>query len=197
MYPEILSAAEEKAPSTIGPAASSAKAWRGATTGRSATASCCRSASRRTGTQDFTFTIRGIYKAGGSAVDNQSMLFHWKYADERSLEKGQVGWYVVKIGDPGHAPQISAAIDQQFANTPYETKTDTEKAFQSSFASMFGNLNLLLGSIAPRRRRHDAVRGCQHDGDVGARAHDGDCRSCGRSAFRRATIFLLVAGEGC
>ena len=100
------------------------------------------------GTQDFDFTIRGIYKAGGSAVDNQSMMFNWKYADERSIEKGQVGWYVVKIDDPDHAPQISTAIDQQFANTPYETKTDTEKQFQSSFASMFGNLNLLLGSIA-------------------------------------------------
>jgi putative ABC transport system permease protein len=100
------------------------------------------------GTQDFDFTIRGIYQADGTAVDNQSMYFNWKYADERSLQKGQVGWYVVKIDAPDHAPQISAAIDQQFANTPYETKTDTEKQFQSSFASMFGNLNLLLGSIA-------------------------------------------------
>jgi putative ABC transport system permease protein len=100
------------------------------------------------GRQDFDFTIRGIYKAGGNAVDNQSMMFNWKYADERSIEKGQVGWYVVKIDAPDHAPQISSAIDQQFANTPYETKTDTEKQFQSSFASMFGNLNLLLGSIA-------------------------------------------------
>jgi putative ABC transport system permease protein len=100
------------------------------------------------GTQDFDFTIRGIYRAGGSAVDSQTMMFQWKYADERSLEKGQVGWYVVKVDAPDNAPRVSAAIDQQFANTPYETKTDTEKQFQSSFASMFGNLNMLLGSIA-------------------------------------------------
>jgi putative ABC transport system permease protein len=100
------------------------------------------------GTQDYTFTIRGIYQRGGSAIDNQSMLFHWKYADERSIEKGQVGWYVVQIDSPDHSPQIASAIDQKFANTPYETKTDTEKQFQSSFATMFGNLNLLLGSIA-------------------------------------------------
>jgi len=100
------------------------------------------------GTQDFDFTIRGIYQAGGTAVDNQSMFFNWKYADERSIEKGQAGWYVVKIDSPDHAPQISSAIDQQFANTLYDTTADTEKQFQSSFASMFGNLNLLLGSIA-------------------------------------------------
>ena len=100
------------------------------------------------GTEDYTFTIRGIYHAGGTAVDNQSMMFQWKYLDERSLEKGQVGWYIVQIDNPDNAARISAAIDQQFANSLYETKTDTEQQFASSFASMFGNLNLLLGSIA-------------------------------------------------
>jgi putative ABC transport system permease protein len=100
------------------------------------------------GDQDYPFNIRGIYHAAGTAVDNQSMMFHWKYADERSLQKGMAGWYVIKIDDPGNAAQVASAIDQQFANTPYETKTDTEQQFQASFASMFGNLNLLLGSIA-------------------------------------------------
>jgi len=99
------------------------------------------------GSQDFTFTIRGIYRAGAAAVDNQSMFFHWKYADERSIEAGQIGWFVVEIANPDAAAQVSAAIDQKFSNTPYETKTDTEQQFASSFVSMFGNLNVLLGSI--------------------------------------------------
>ena len=100
------------------------------------------------GTQDFDFTIRGIYRAGSGAVDNQSMMFHWKYADERSIGKGQVGWFVIQVAHPDRAAQIAGAIDAKFANSPYETKTDTEKAFAASFISMFGNLNLLLGSIA-------------------------------------------------
>src|SRR5262249_8297208 len=100
------------------------------------------------GTQDYDFTVRGIYKSGGAAVDNQSMMFHWKYVDERSLVKGQVGWYVMQVSHPDEATRVAMAIDQKFANSPYETKTDTERAFQSSFVSMFGNLNLLLGSIA-------------------------------------------------
>jgi putative ABC transport system permease protein len=100
------------------------------------------------GSEDFTFTIRGVYRAGSNAVDNQSMFFHWKYADERSIVKGQVGWYVAEINDPDQAAAVATAIDRQFANTPNETKTDTERQFQSSFASMFGNLSLLLGSIA-------------------------------------------------
>jgi len=100
------------------------------------------------GKQDYTFTIRGIYHPGSNAVDNQSMLFHWKYADERSLLKGQVGWYVVQVANPDQAALVASAIDKKFENTPYETKTDTEKAFAAGFASMFGNLDLLLGSIA-------------------------------------------------
>jgi putative ABC transport system permease protein len=100
------------------------------------------------GRQDFTFTIRGIYRAASNAVDNQTMLFHWKYLDERQIVKSQVGWFVVKVADPDQAAAVAAAIDRTFENTLYETKTDTEKAFASQFASMFGNLDLLLGSIA-------------------------------------------------
>jgi putative ABC transport system permease protein len=100
------------------------------------------------GTRDFDFNVRGIYRSGGAAVDNQSMMFHWKYADERSISKGQVGWFIAQIANPDDATRISMAIDQKFANSPNETKTETEKQFQSTFVSMFGNLNLLLGSIA-------------------------------------------------
>ena len=100
------------------------------------------------GSRDYDFTIRGIYRAGSSAVDNQSMMFHWKYADERSLAKGEIGWFVSQVSDPDRAVQVANAIDTKFANSPYETKTDTEQAFSAQFASMLGNLNVLLGSVA-------------------------------------------------
>src|SRR5262249_27266568 len=100
------------------------------------------------GTQDYPFTIRGIYRSTSSAVDNQSMYFHWKYVDERSLQKGQVGWVVARAADPDRATQLSDEIDQKFANSPYETKTSTEKAFTAQFANMLGNLNVLLGVVA-------------------------------------------------
>src|SRR5215470_822431 len=77
------------------------------------------------GSQDYPFTVRGIYRAGSSAVDNQSMMFHWKYADERSTQKGLIGWMVAQVSNPDQAPQVAQAIDQKFANSPYETKTET------------------------------------------------------------------------
>jgi putative ABC transport system permease protein len=100
------------------------------------------------GRQDFDFTVRAIYRVGGSAVDGGSMFFQWKYADERSSPRGEAGWYITQIANPDQAPQIEKAIDARFANSSFETKTDTERAFQSSFVSMFGNVSLLISSIA-------------------------------------------------
>jgi putative ABC transport system permease protein len=147
------------------------------------------------GTRDFDFTVRGIYRSGGAAVDNQSMMFHWKYADERSLQKGQVGWYISQISNPDKAAEIAGAIDRKFANSPYETKTDTERAFQSSFVSMFGNLNLLLGSIALAVVITTLfVAGNTMAMSVRERTTEiGVMRTLG---FPARTIFLLIAGEG-
>ncbi|HYF51705.1 MAG TPA: FtsX-like permease family protein, partial [Planctomycetota bacterium] len=43
--------------------------------------------------------------------------------------------------------EISADIDGKFENSPNETRTMTEKAFNMQFVSMMGNLQLLLRSI--------------------------------------------------
>jgi putative ABC transport system permease protein len=147
------------------------------------------------GRQDFDFNVRGIYHSAGGSVDNQSMWFHWKYADERSVVKGLVGWYVMKIANPDHAAEVSAAIDHTFANSPYETKTETEKAFQSSFVSMFGNINLLLGSISLAVVITTLfVAGNTMAMSVRERTTEiGVMRTLG---FPSATIFMLIAGEG-
>ena len=147
------------------------------------------------GQQDFDFTVRAIYRSGGAAVDNQSMMFHWKYADERSLPKGQVGWFVTQIANPDQAAQVSAAIDQKFANSPYETKTDTEQAFQSSFVSMFGNLNLLLGSIA-LAVVITTLFVAGNTMAMSVRERTTEIAVMRTLGFPSATIFLLVAGEG-
>jgi putative ABC transport system permease protein len=147
------------------------------------------------GSRDFDFTIRGVYRAGGAAVDNQSMMFHWKYADERSTPKGQIGWLVTKIDNPDRATQIAGVIDSKFENSPYETKTQTEQAFSASFASMLGNLNLLLGSVALAVVLTTLfVAGNTMAMSVRERTTEiAVMRTLG---FPAATIFVLVVGEG-
>ena len=73
------------------------------------------------GTRDFDFTVAAVYRSGGAAVDNQSMFFHWKYADERSIQPGQIGWFISKISNPDRATEIAFANKQvaelRIANT--------------------------------------------------------------------------------
>ena len=123
------------------------------------------------------------------------MLFHWKYVDERSDVKGQVGWYVAEVANPDQAAQVAIAIDQKFANSPYETKTDTEQQFSASFASMLGNLNLLLGSVALAVVLSTLfVAGNTMAMSVRERTTEiAVMRTLG---FPASTVFLLVVGEG-
>src|SRR5205807_2866463 len=87
------------------------------------------------------------------------------------------------------------AIDQKFANSPYETKTDTEKAFQSTFVSMFGNLNLLLGSIA-LAVVITTLFVAGNTMAMSVRERTTEIAVMRTLGFPSATIFVLVAGEG-
>jgi putative ABC transport system permease protein len=147
------------------------------------------------GTQDYPFTIRGIYRAGSSAVDNQSMLFQWKYLDERSLQKGEIGWIVAQVADPDRAATVSLEIDKKFENSPYETKTDTEKAFSASFGKMLGNLNLLLGSVA-LAVVITTLFVAGNTMAMSVRERTTEIAVMRTLGFPAGTIFALVVGEG-
>jgi len=88
----------------------------------------------------WEFVVRGIYEPRDQTTDPATMMFHYKYLDERVRQEmperaGEIGWYVVRIADPGDSARISQEIDNMFANSRAETKTETERAFQQSFLS--------------------------------------------------------------
>jgi len=96
----------------------------------------------------WTFTIRAVYHAKDPAFGEESMLFHWKYLSERGMGgQGIVGFYVLQLGDPGRAGEITAAVDALYANSGAATHTETERAFQAGFVSMYGNVPFLIGVI--------------------------------------------------
>ena len=97
----------------------------------------------------WEFNIRGIYHGTRQADDTTQFWFHYKFLEERQNQywKGLVGWYTVRIDSPDHAVRIAKAIDDTFANSPWETKTDTEKAFAASFVKQAGNIEFLMLTI--------------------------------------------------
>ena len=96
----------------------------------------------------WQLVIDGIYETEDPAGDMSSIYFSYDYFDEsRSLDKGNVGWYIVRIAGPAQAASIAQAIDARFANSSAETKTGTEKAFVQSFANQVGDIGAIVVSI--------------------------------------------------
>src|SRR5207253_11020415 len=57
------------------------------------------------------------------------------------------GWYVVELDSPDDSVRVAKAIDDRFANSSFETKSETESAFAAGFAKQFGNIELLILTI--------------------------------------------------
>lgn len=96
---------------------------------------------------DWVFTIRGIYTPTDPAMGDDAFIFHHDYFDERLGHAGIAGWFIVEIDNPNDAAVVAKAIDDQFRNSGAATKTGTEKEFQAGFATMLGNVSLLMGTI--------------------------------------------------
>lgn len=106
---------------------------------------------RRPDNRAWEFTIDGIYDSPVKGTDKTQLFFHYDYLSEVLRDvgiSGQVGWYVIKVADPNRSPEIAKKIDAMFANSPAETKTDTEKAFVSGFAKQIGNISLITQLVA-------------------------------------------------
>lgn len=104
---------------------------------------------KQDGSPLWEFNVSGILDAKEKEVDTSGFYFHYEYLNQASRggNLGIVGWYVIRITDPAQAVAISKKIDAMFANSPAETKTQTEKALAQSFANQVGNVGAILTSI--------------------------------------------------
>lgn len=100
------------------------------------------------GERSWDFDLVGIYDGAEKGTDTTQFLFHWDYFDEaRAYGQGLVGWFTVRIDDPDRAAEISAAIDNEFANSQAETKAEPEGAFVQGFANQIGDVGFIMMSI--------------------------------------------------
>ncbi len=101
------------------------------------------------GTGSWEFNLVGIYHGRRPQDDTTQFWFRWDYYEEKVPQhmKGQVGWYTLRLEDLHDAVRVSKAIDTEFANSGYETRTQTESAFAAEMVKQFGNIQLLLLSV--------------------------------------------------
>jgi putative ABC transport system permease protein len=99
----------------------------------------------------WEFDIVGIFEGREKGTDTTSMFFRYDYFDEvrrtQNWGTGQVGWYTIRVEDPAKAGDVALLVDQEFENSPAETKTEPEGAFVQGFANQIGNIALIVSGI--------------------------------------------------
>ena len=97
--------------------------------------------------EDFEFQIRAIYQPTDPAFGDEVMFLHYEYLYERSNRQATPGWFVLQLDSPDRAAEVAAAIDAQFKNSTAPTKTETERAWNAGFITMWGNIGFLVRAI--------------------------------------------------
>jgi putative ABC transport system permease protein len=98
---------------------------------------------------NWDFTVRGIYKGTRKNDDETQFWFRWDHLQEKAPEfsRNYVGWYVFRL-QPGHdLVKVSRDVDERFANSPFESRTQSEQVFMASFVKQMGNIEFLMVSI--------------------------------------------------
>lgn len=104
--------------------------------------------SRKTGGQSWEFEVVGIFDGANAQVDTSGAYMHYKYFIEtQTFGSDWIGWVPLSTMHSDLNDQVSTAIDEQFANSPAETKTSTEAQFAKAFVEQLGNVGLILTSV--------------------------------------------------
>jgi putative ABC transport system permease protein len=94
---------------------------------------------------NLNLTIRGIYHRD---PPQNALYFNAKYLEEAvPWFKGQAGWYAAQIDSPDNVSRASSEIDGMFRNSPLQTKTESERAFQLGFVASLGNIKAFILGI--------------------------------------------------
>jgi putative ABC transport system permease protein len=99
----------------------------------------------------WEFDLVGIYEGRDPGTDTTALFFRYDYFDEarkgQNFGNGLVGWYTIRVQDPAQAAEVARLVDQEFENSPAETKTEPEGAFIQAWANQIGNIALIVAGI--------------------------------------------------
>ncbi|MFY0576728.1 ABC transporter permease [Cystobacter fuscus] len=87
---------------------------------------------------DWTFTVRGVYDVRSGGMDTASFFFGFRCLNEKlpKERRDRVGAFLLRVEDPSRSALVSSSVDAMFANSPYPTRTESERAATLGFISM-------------------------------------------------------------
>jgi putative ABC transport system permease protein len=104
---------------------------------------------RKDGSSDWDFDIVGVYELPkGGFPENDGFWINNDYFDEaRAFGNGSVSTYSIVVDDVDRAAQIAADIDRLFANSPDETRTQSERDTIRAQIDRIGNIGYIVNAI--------------------------------------------------
>jgi putative ABC transport system permease protein len=95
---------------------------------------------------NLDLTLRGIFE---DPREFDVLYFHRDYLEESLplARRGNAGTFNILAKTTEDVPRIEKAVDEEFENSPVQTKTETESAFSLSFVAFLGNVKLFLLSV--------------------------------------------------
>jgi putative ABC transport system permease protein len=102
---------------------------------------------RADGSREWAFDIVGTYASLDDDEAN-ALIANFAYVDEaRFTGRDTVQMFVAKIANPADAAPIGLAIDNAFANSDHETRTQSEADLAAGQVQRIGDLNYLARAI--------------------------------------------------
>ncbi len=100
------------------------------------------------GSSTWMFDIVGIFDTSEYGGGFPAFYLNQEYFTENASFGGNVvHYYLVGIADPHRATAISKEIDALFANSTYETRTQTESALAQMQLKQLGDINFIVNAI--------------------------------------------------
>lgn len=96
---------------------------------------------------NWDFNIRAVYTPTDPAFGDEVFFFHYDYLYEGTNGRMSPGWFILQLDRPDRAADVAAEIDAMFKSSTAPTKTQTEKAFNAGFVTMWGNIGFLVRAI--------------------------------------------------
>lgn len=102
----------------------------------------------KSGSNTWEFDLVGTFYAGDYGAGFPSFYINQDYFKEASAFGGNtVHYFLVGIENPAEATKVASAIDALFANSQYETRTQTESALMQMQLKQVGDINFILNAI--------------------------------------------------
>lgn len=103
----------------------------------------------KTGGNTWYFDIVGTFDTSAYGGGFPSFYLNQSYYSEAAaFGNSQTSLYLVRVDDPQNAAKVAAAIDAKFANSPAETRTQSESALMQRQMKQIGDINFIANMIA-------------------------------------------------